>query len=273
MKNTKYIILGLLLIAALALGITSCASTERGDGKIASPHSPNWLFRNCNTCHAGVIIDEDLSTDHSAFTNDDCMKCHGEGGVDHSTYKASDCASCHSADMPADHANFKEADCELCHSIGKAEVTTIELKEGLDHSAYKVENCATCHNGTSAHAYPADHASYTNADCAKCHPIGSASPAATAVDHSAYTFEDCANAGCHEVLPESHYYRQPASCGNCHTEGAEDPSAPDVTPAMHEAYEGAECYECHDNAMPDNASHTPAMVGMCTMCHGAGYWD
>ena len=111
MKNTKYIILGLLLIAALALGITSCASTERGDGKIASPHSPNWLFRNCNTCHAGVIIDEDLSTDHSAFTNDDCMKCHGEGGVDHSTYKASDCASCHSADMPADHANFKEADC------------------------------------------------------------------------------------------------------------------------------------------------------------------
>gem|GEM_PF-4888200 len=81
-------------------------------------------------------------------------------------------------------------------------------------------------------------------------------------------------AGCHEELPDSHYYRQASSCGGCHTIGAKDPAPKEMTPAMHEEItDGEKCLECHANAMPDNASHAANMTGMCTMCHGAGYWD
>ena len=81
-------------------------------------------------------------------------------------------------------------------------------------------------------------------------------------------------AGCHEELPESHYYRTAKSCGGCHTIGAADPAPVEMTPAMHEEItDGNKCLECHTDAMPDNASHAASMVGMCTMCHGAGYWD
>ncbi len=97
---------------------------------------------------------------------------------------------------------------------------------------------------------------------------------ANPADHSSYTLETCQMAGCHEDLPDSHYYRKANSCGGCHTIGAADPAPKNMTPAMHEAItDGAECLECHTDAMPDNASHAASMVGMCLMCHGAGYWD
>ncbi len=99
-------------------------------------------------------------------------------------------------------------------------------------------------------------------------------PTPSTPDHSSYTLETCQMAGCHEELPESHYYRKATSCGGCHTIGAKDPAPKEMTPAMHEEItDGAKCLECHKDAMPENASHADSMVGMCTMCHGAGYWD
>ena len=90
-------------------------------------------------------------------------------------------------------------------------------------------------------------------------------------DHRSYSLSSCMD--CHDPLPDSHYYRQPNSCGGCHSIGAVTPTHKVVTPAMHESYTGSQCLGCHTNATPDNASHAASMVGMCNMCHGAGYWD
>ncbi|MCB0238717.1 MAG: hypothetical protein KDH08_08725, partial [Anaerolineae bacterium] len=100
---------------------------------------------------------------HPLEGRDDCVLCHGEGGV---------------KPYPADHVGRTSDTCLQCHqpvAAGDSSATggdtgSTASAPGIPHDITDLENqCLACHYTGSVKPFPSNHEGYSNEMCLSCH--------------------------------------------------------------------------------------------------------
>jgi nitrate/TMAO reductase-like tetraheme cytochrome c subunit len=117
---------------------------------------------------------EDLpSIPHPLEGRDDCLLCHGLGGVkpfpaDHEGRTTETCLSCHQVVLSteAEEAHEEEPEAEGDEEKDEGPPSIPHTLEGRD-------DCLLCHNLDGVKPFPADHERRTPVMCPACHQLGS----------------------------------------------------------------------------------------------------
>jgi hypothetical protein len=195
---------------------------------------------DCTACHDPVGQSWPASSDHSAYSSEQCTVCHATGGAILVAFDPGQVTHL----LEGQHT---QAECRTCHADGIFQGTPLD--------------CAACHQDRDSHA------GQLGRDCAQCHePVGWSQ---AALDHALAAFPltgahvqaDCAQ--CH---PDDVYAGTPQACVACH---AQDD--------RHEGQLGQDCVHCHtpngwSGAAFDHARTSFALSGAhggvdCTQCH------
>jgi formate dehydrogenase gamma subunit len=191
---------------------------------------------------------------------------------------------------PSRAQEMSNKQCLECHSdkeltktnaLGKT-VSLFVDEAKLTASTHNTNSCASCHTDLKS-THPDDNLAAKPVDCARCHDKPSQSYQASvhglalqAGKSGVATCKDCH--GTHDVLaptsPASplHYSKLAATCGECHSEQAQDLQASVHGKATAKGVrEAPTCTDCHSEHKIEGLKGASAKLAgeMCSKCHAS----
>lgn len=181
-----------------------------------------------------------------------------------------ECLECHS-------------DKDLTKTNAAGQVISLFVDEAkLALSSHRTNSCASCHSDIKS-THPDDNVVPSRVDCSRCHDSPSRSYTASvhglALKSGNAEAPNCTDChGTHDVLPPTspdsplHFSKLAVTCGECHTQAAEDVQASVHGKAAAKGLrEAPTCTDCHSEHKIEGLKGSEAKVTqqMCSKCHAS----